>query len=472
MGESVTTKDNSLTQTLHSISPPTRPYRYVILMLYSLATIINNISSYIFLPIQTTLAGIYGLNLAAITFFTNYISNITYLLGLPLSNYIADGYGLKPATLIATGFTLLGWWTSVACEFSFFWLVLGQILFGIVFPFFNMPQKLTCDWFSHKERDRSTSIFNVFYQLGASVGALIPQFFILENATNKEALDQIVSMLFWTSAGCTLFGLPIFFLFKSSKSHDLSEIHEIEPENKKTLKDLLKDWNYNILLLGSSLTIAANLALVGNIQPILAPYGISNNQVSTLITVGVCVSCIGTLIIGHYISIHKRYKLALIISNLGGTITLIGMMLGTIFTGNPYIIGVGYLLYQLFLSDIPPLAWELLIEIAYPANEATAGSLMMTIAQTGGALLGVAISYVLNNQSVESANLSFYIIVGFQLLATILILFVKEKLNRLRFELHDHHTHHRVVKTSFAAPKLSFSHSCVEKCEEDLISPC
>lgn len=405
-------------------------YRYVILLLYSLGTIVNNVSSYIYLPLQTMMSEIYGLNLALITFFTNYISNITYLIGVPISNYIAERHGLKAATLVGTFFTLVGWWVSVACEYTFLWLIIGQVFFGVTFPFFNMPQKMSGDWFECNERDRATSIFNIFYQLGASVGALAPQFFVNQNATGTPALQEIVQMLFWTSALSTVVCIPIFTLFKHKESK-----WEKEEESPKGLRDLLRDRNYVILLIGSSTAIAVNLAFIGNVQPLLFPYNISQDAVSTMITLGVVAACIGTLAIGSYITKTKKYKLALILSSGFGTIFLAVLWFVSVTFENSTYSLIVYLFYNLAVSDIAPLGWEFLVELAYPANEATAGSLMMTIGQSFGAVLGVALSALLNDETLQEANISFFIIIGIQAFSTLCLFFVEERLNRFNEEL-------------------------------------
>ena len=152
-----------------------------------------------------------------------------------LANRLADHYGLKVAVLVGTFVTLLSWWVSVGCKWNFLYLPLGQSLFGFGFPFFNMPQKMSADWYAPSERDLATSIFNIFYQLAGSIGALIPAYFVPVNAEGAAANYDLFEMLYMTSLVSTIICVPVFIFFKSKPPTPPScAADAVDPDTKIT----------------------------------------------------------------------------------------------------------------------------------------------------------------------------------------------------------------------------------------------
>lgn len=408
-------------------------YRYLILVLYSFGAIINNVSNYIYIPIQTTIKKVYGLNLAVVSLYTNYISNVTYLPGMFIANKFAEKYGMRVSVIFGTFMTILSWWISCGLNWNLVFLPIGQATFGFGFPFFNMPQKVSADWYAPNERDLATSVFNIFYQLAASIGALIPGFFVAQKDKGDVAKDDIIHMLFFTTCTFTAIAIPIALLFKA-KPPTPPSISSEAIEDDISISDLLKQRNYLILLIGTSTTVAGYLAIVGSIQPLVEPYGVSETAVSYMVTSGVISACLGSFIVGVYMSKKKKYKTAYLVSSFGATAILIVMYIMVSTTGSAWLAGILFTAYQFMLSASLPLSWEFLIEIAFPAGEAAAGSLMMTIAQFASSIVGVGISLILNSLTVEAADLSFYILIGFQLAGGVIVMFVSEDLRRLKYE--------------------------------------
>jgi len=105
--------------------------------------------------------------------------NVIYLVMYIPINFIAvfliEKRGMRTSMLTGTFMQLIGFWLKTLVNKSFIFMMLGQTLIAIGFPFvFNMPQKLAAAWFITKHRELVTIAGTSMFMLGCSFSFIWP----------------------------------------------------------------------------------------------------------------------------------------------------------------------------------------------------------------------------------------------------------------------------------------------------------
>ncbi len=88
---------------------------------------------------------------------------------------IINKWGLRYGIIIGITLTTIGLWLRCLINIHFIFVIIGQTLLAIAFPFtFNAPAKLSANWFGEKERIFSTSVAVNANILGVGLGFIIP----------------------------------------------------------------------------------------------------------------------------------------------------------------------------------------------------------------------------------------------------------------------------------------------------------
>ena len=101
------------------------PYRFIILILFMLATILMATLSVSFVSISDMLPEIYKVSKWTL-FYINMVYNIMFIPGNFVGNYIFDKFGIKKGIQIAITLTILGAFLRIFINQSFYYVVLGK----------------------------------------------------------------------------------------------------------------------------------------------------------------------------------------------------------------------------------------------------------------------------------------------------------------------------------------------------------
>ena len=86
-------------------------------------------------------------------------------------------------------------------------------------------------------------------------------------------------------------------------------------------------------------------------------------------------------------------------------------------------------------APILPIALEYGVELGFPVGEATIGGIWFVVNQGVSALQTFGVDSLLgDNPTAAEGDLSFYIMIGFQIVMIIPMFFVKENLKRKKYE--------------------------------------
>lgn len=135
-------------------------YRFIIVIIYSLASIVNGMCWVVVTPISVPLQNAYNVSSALVAFIPMSYMLFFIFINFP-SNWVLDTKGIKKGIIVGTALTCLGCGIRCMVKFSFYFVVVGQVVCAIAQPFLlNAPMKLATRWFtqpnvptSHNSRD-------------------------------------------------------------------------------------------------------------------------------------------------------------------------------------------------------------------------------------------------------------------------------------------------------------------------------
>ena len=105
-------------------------YRYIILILYCLMNMTNNVCWISLQPVAPILMKAYDKDATSINLLTLVYVAVSLLLNFP-SNFIFDKLGCRVGIILGTTFSLLGMWIKTLVNHNFWLLIVGQTLAAI-----------------------------------------------------------------------------------------------------------------------------------------------------------------------------------------------------------------------------------------------------------------------------------------------------------------------------------------------------
>jgi len=411
-------------------------YRFVVMFIFIIAANLNGLAFTIFLPLQTTLRDAYDVSLTWVNFCTLLNSNLTYVPANFIANYIIDTYGLRAGTITGTILTVIGFWARIFAENDFNWILVGQIFAGFGTPYFySTPQKISNVWFGAKERTISTPTIVTSFYIAASLGTIIPQHFIDIHADPKTVRHQLHELLYLSAiVGIVSCVFVIIFMKSKPKTPPSPAAAAPKYNYKKSLKTLLKDKNTLLLLASTSIIYASSSTYIGTIQQIVDPLDIDGNQVGYILSVALLFGMLGSGI-GATI-LHKTRRFNAIIRTIG--VLTLAMLIVNLFaaeTGSAVVLGVAVLVFKAIICPIVSISLEYAVELSFPIAESTVGGFWYVFNQLFATFESIGVDEILEWENTRAgARITFFLIIGVQILAMVPLLFIKEDLKRERYE--------------------------------------
>lgn len=93
------------------------------------------------------------------------------------ASYVIDTYGTRTGIIIGSLLALVGVSLRMLVNYSFAWVIVGQIIAGIGRPFIlNCQAKISANWFSATTRGGVTQLLTLVLNVSLVIGILIPGF--------------------------------------------------------------------------------------------------------------------------------------------------------------------------------------------------------------------------------------------------------------------------------------------------------
>jgi len=354
--------------------------RWYIVTLFALQSMVNNLIWITFGPITPEAQTYFNqtplkINLFSIAFM------VTGLCLTLVGSWVIDRIGLRFGVNLSAFFNLIGAWIRASEYFMgreiAYWVVLfGSFITALGQPVFTVaPTKVAASWFGEKERTIATSIASLSSLLGMAVA------FQLGPNIVKEPKD--FPKLFLVQAViATVASVLCFISFRGQPATPPSSSQEWEKGSfVDALSRVFKQRNFFALILSFGIGFGFFVTLFTVMSQVVQPLKYSQGEAGTIGVVMILSGIVGGgLVFGPIIDKWRKYKITMIISNLGTGIS-IGAFYITLFTDwfphHIMIVMVTAGFVGFFAISMLPVGMETAVEICYPMAEATITGILL-----------------------------------------------------------------------------------------------
>jgi len=367
-----------------SVHPVVSPYRWVVLAIYMLVTVMSQITWMTFAPIARDAAAVYtGGNVDMIDLLA-ILAMISWLpLSLPAA-WCIDNWGLKWGTAIGVILTgVCGFMRIFAPTYG--WLLVCMIGCAAAQPFvLSAFTKLAGNWFPEKEETLASGLLTMSIFIGLTVVLFAPGF-ILAHYRDAGSVRQGIEVILTAYGTVALASAILFFLFFKDKP--LVPPNPIAAEKKVTmtigLKSLFKNKDFIYLMVMFFIGLGAFNAILTEIDNIFKNRALNFDStlapgiVGGLIVVG---GIFGAVIISALSDKYHKRKIFLILA--AGTAIPLTLLLQFLSSIVP--LGICGFVFGFFLIPALPVGLTYAVEKTHPVPEATSNGILMLSGQISG----------------------------------------------------------------------------------------
>ncbi|XP_074028613.1 choline/ethanolamine transporter flvcr2a isoform X3 [Leptinotarsa decemlineata] len=364
-------------------------YRWVVLLIFCLFTVINFMQFLQFTIIANVITKYYDVDTSLVDMTGLIFFAINILLFLPVS-YLIERYSLRVTAIVSMGFTLGGTVVKIFCaDPSKFCLVLaGQSLCAIGQVYMlNIPSKLASIWFGSNEVSTACALAVLGTQLGAAIGSIVPPFIVKTEYDEQETGKAIHHMVVGNAilAAIVFVVVLIFFRAKPTLPPSPSQLQlltqsEDKPSFFQNCKSLFRNKDYLLVLvifgvvngLWNSFGI-----LVNSLYTNYFPNGGTDIGIITLMSI-ISGGCIGSVVFGYVLDKTHEFKktsfAVLVLSSLTYILLVVSfyfkIRIATFFT---------IPLFGFFIASTLVISFEYALEVTYPIPESSSCSLLNAV---------------------------------------------------------------------------------------------
>lgn len=347
-------------------------YRWIILAVLVPAIIATEVFWLTFAPISSLTEEFYNVGSLAITMFSMSYMLMYIIFTIPAS-WVIDKYGAKVSVLIGAIITAAFGLIRFAFADIFIVVIISQFFIAIGQPFLvNISTKVPANWFPMKERATASGILVMAQYLGFIVPMVLSP--ILASTIGIKSMLGVY-------AGIACFAALLIILFMKERPA-IAPGPEAEKENLsiKSMKKLLSNKNFNMVLAVSFVAMGLFNTLLTMIEKILTPRGISFEDAG-LVGAAFIVSGIVGAVVLPMISDKLTKRVSLFKLGLG---LLIPLVIGLTFLNGYVLILIDAAILGFLIMGMAPILFQHGAEVAYPAREGTSFGLILLAGQVSG----------------------------------------------------------------------------------------
>ncbi|XP_021506727.1 heme transporter FLVCR1 [Meriones unguiculatus] len=412
------------------------PRRFVVLLIFSLYSLVNAFQWIQYSIISNVFEGFYGVSALHI----NWLSMVYMLAYVPLifpATWLLDTRGLRLTALLGSGLNCLGAWVKCgSVQRHLFWVTMvGQTLCSVAQVFIlGLPSRIASVWFGPKEVSTACATAVLGNQLGTAVGFLLPPV-LVPNTQNSTDLAHNINTMFYGTAFISTF---LFFLtviaFKEKPPFPPSQAQALLQDSppadysyKTSIWSLFRNIPFDLLLVSYGIMTGAfySVSTLLN-QMILEDHEGEEVNAGRIGLTLVVAGMVGSILCGLWLDYTKTYKQTTLTVYI---LSFFGMLIFTFTLKVNYIIVVfvtGGIL-GFFMTGYLPLGFEFAVEITYPESEGTSSGLLNAFAQIFGILFTLAQGQIMSDYDTRAGNL---FLCAWMFLGIILTALIKSDLRR------------------------------------------
>ncbi len=348
-------------------------YRWVMLAVYMLAIMVNQIMWITFAPITIDATSFYGVSDIKIGILSMSFMIVYLVVSVPAS-WIIDTYGIRVgvgAGVVLTG--VFGMLRGLVSD-NYNLLLLAQIGIAIGQPFLlNSITKVAARWFPIKERATASGLGTLAMYMGILAGISLTPF--LANGHGIEGMLFIYGII-------SLAAAVIFFIF--ARERPLTAPCRPDQEERALAVDGLKLLFRNKDFLWLMVIFFVGLGVFNSvttwIENILSPRGFSAEQAG--ITGGLMImgGIAGALVMPLMSDRYRKRIPFIIIALAGATAGLAGVTFAT----NYVFLLFSAAAFGFFLLSSGPIGFQYGAEVTFPVSEGTSNGFLLLMGQISG----------------------------------------------------------------------------------------
>jgi len=347
-------------------------YRWVILIVLVPAIIATEIFWLTFAPISSIAEEFYGVGSLGITMFSMSYMLMYIIFTIPAS-WVIDKYGAKISVLIGIVITAVFGLIRFAFADIFAIVLISQFIIASGQPFLiNISTKIPANWFPVKERSTASGILVMAQYLGFIVPMVLSPILAV-----KLGIKPMLGV--YAGIACTALVLVAIFL---KEKPTVAPGPEAEKENLtvKSMKKLLTNKNFNMVLIVSFIAMGMFNTLLTMIEKILTPRGISFEDAGLVGAAFILAGIIGAVVL-PMISDKLTKRVPLFRLGLG---VIIPLVLGLTFINGYALVIIDAAILGFVIMGMAPILFQHGAEVAYPAREGTSFGLILMAGQISG----------------------------------------------------------------------------------------
>ncbi|XP_006890609.1 PREDICTED: feline leukemia virus subgroup C receptor-related protein 1 [Elephantulus edwardii] len=376
------------------------PRRFVVLLIFSLYSLVNAFQWIQYSIISNVFEGFYGVS----SLHIDWLSMVYMLAYVPLifpATWLLDTKGLRLTVLLGSGLNCLGAWVKCgSVQPHLFWVtMLGQCLCSVAQVFIlGLPSSIASVWFGPKEVSTACATAVLGNQLGTAVGFLLPPVLVPNTQNNTSLLACNISTMFYGTSGVsTLLFILTIIAFKEKPPYPPSQAQAVLQDNlpekysyKKSIRNLFKNMPFVLLLISYGIMTGAFYSVSTLLNQMILTYykgeEVNAGRIGlTLVVAGM----LGSILCGLWLDYTKTYKQTTLIVYI---LSFVGMVIftSTLDLGYLSIVFITAGVLGFFMTGYLPLGFEFAVEITYPESEGTSSGLLNAAAQIFGILFTLA----------------------------------------------------------------------------------
>ena len=298
---------------------------------------------------------------------------LMYILFTIPASWVIDKYGARRSVMIGALITAVFGIVRYAFADVYVIVLITQVFIAIGQPFLiNISTKIPANWFPVEERSTASGILVMAQYLGFIVPmALSPVLAIQIGVKPMLGIYAIVA--------CAAAALVAVFLKEKPATPPGPEA-EREDISLSSMKKLIKNKDFNQVLIISFIAMGMFNTMLTMIEKILTPRGISLENAGWVGTAFIVAGVIGAVVL-PIISDKTAKRVPLFRVALAAIIPLV---VGLTFLGGYAMILVDAALLGFVIMGVAPILFQHGAEVAYPAREGTSFGLILMAGQISG----------------------------------------------------------------------------------------
>ncbi|WP_167616000.1 MFS transporter [Maribellus sediminis] len=377
------------------------PYRWTILLLYFLITVIIEIQWLNFASISTVAQEFYGTSALRIDFLSMIFMIVFIVMSIPAS-YVLDTWGLKKGLMIGAVLTgIFGIVKSIGAN-NLLVVTLAQSGLAVAQPFIlNAVTKVGAKWFPVQERATVAGLGSLAQYVGIIIALAVTPLLISEVSEAGFGISRIL----WIYGIASVLGAILVLLFMKEEPPTPPSDEEFTARISPIagIKDIFSKRDMKFLLLLFFIGLGIFNAVSTCIDQICKDLTVEETGlVGGVMLIG---GVLGALILPALSDKMRKRKPFIILCMILMLPGLIGLTLFSSFV--PMMISA--FIFGFFIMSAGPIGFQYGAEKSYPAPESTSQGIILLMGQVSGILF----VFGLNKTGVLVAMLSFVLLTVF-----------------------------------------------------------